>query len=143
MRVVERWEVELVIEFFQELADKYQKFEENILSECLSFCSSALLISQHQNLIIKFLAELCLHFEPPPYTLEGSSSTSTNFALDFHLLSLKETCLSESDGGTVASVLIDRVGSWRDCLQEEDGEMEDSAGVEGLWVCVLILRHMR
>ena len=144
VRVVERWEVELVIEFFRELAEKYQEFEEDILSECLAFCNSTLHSSENKDLILKFLAELCLHFEPPLYSLECGHSPLTDFVLDFDLSSLSKSGSRKSDGQTVPGYLAERVGSWRDYLGIGNEGMEvGGTGMGELWTCVLVLRHIR
>ena len=144
VRVVERLEVELVIEFFRELAEKYQEFEEDILRECLAFCSSTLHSSGYNDLILQFLAELCLHFEPLLYSVEGRHSSPTNFVLDFDLSSLSKSGLRKSDRRTVPGYLAERVSLWPECLGVGSEGMEvDGTGMGELWTYVLVLRHTR
>lgn len=139
--VAETWQVETVIQFFQELAEKYQEFNNDILSECVTFCNSVIQHGVHNDLILKFLAELCLHFDPPRYTLNsGAKQPASPFLLDFEQPPLWSVGKRGSDqGGTVVSLLVEALSSWADCLEGVDNGGE----CEALWAVLLVLKHVR
>ena len=133
--VMEKWQVETVVQFFQELAEKYQGFNSDIFGECMTFCNSVIQNGRYNDLVIKFLAELCLHFNPQRYTLNSGSKQPLPFLIDFEQPPLWSVGKRSSErGGSVVPLLVESVSSWRDCME----------GVsEQLWAVLLLLKHIR
>ncbi len=136
VRVVETWEVSSIIEFFQELAENYPEFAKDILNECLAFCNSVIKNVQHQDLILKFLAELCVHFNPLRVTIEDSSKKSIT---DF-LLYLDQPLINKGSivNCPIVSCVMIIVSSWEDCLKEVE-----SGGCGQLWAALTVLKYIR
>ncbi len=136
---METWERNSVIEFFQELAEKYPDFRSNILNECLAFCNSLAKNGHYQDMVVKFLAELCIHFDLPRFTLDDNAQSS------FLLLDLSEPCVMNANGDNavkcdvIVSCLMSILSSWRDCVEEGAG----SKGCGQLWAVLTVLKHIK
>jgi len=112
-RASEQWEVELIMEFFRELADKYSKFQQTALPECLSYCSYVLEAASHQDTILHFLTELCLNAEEQDDPLSKSPPNSK----------------------PISDFIMEILKSWREHIKEER--------IEKLWSAIVVSKYFR